>query len=360
MTASQQTISAGSRGRTGMIDIEAEIGVAMRSAVDELDRSAPDLAGMARYHLGWVTPDFRPVAPGAVDQGKRLRPMLALLCCQAAGGRREQAAPLAAAIELLHNFTLVHDDIQDRSPTRRHRPTVWTLWGAAQAINAGDALFAAAHLALYQLRERNVPDSLVLDLLAAFERMTLDIVSGQVLDLSFENRRDVAAETYLTMISGKTAAIVEYAAWAGALIGGASADEARRWAEFGLALGLGFQVQDDLLGVWGAASVTGKAEADDIRRKKQSLPVILLLAAVNERDRAELLELYAGDEVQPAGVRRVLQLMERYSVRSLVEERVRAYHDDALLALERACPGDQNAARAVLVSKVESLASRAF
>src|SRR6478609_9365737 len=132
----------------------------MRAAVDHLDGAMPLLAGMGRYHLGWVDRDFAPAAN--VDQGKRMRPEIALLCCQAAGGAIERAAPLAAAIELLHNFTLVHDDIQDRSPTRRHRDTVWANWGESQAINAGDALFAAAHLALFESRRAGVSADCVL------------------------------------------------------------------------------------------------------------------------------------------------------------------------------------------------------
>jgi geranylgeranyl diphosphate synthase type I len=198
----------------------------------------------------------------------------------------------------------------------------------------------------------------VLALLAAFDRMTIDIVSGQVLDLSFERRRDVAPAEYLQMIAGKTAAIVQYAAWAGALLGGADEETAARWGEFGLALGLGFQVQDDLLGVWGATAATGKAEADDIRRKKQSLPIILLQAAASPADRAALDRVYGADEIDAAGVRRVLELLERYEIRASVERQVRAYHADAARAIDIACPDRANAARRALVDKVELLASR--
>ena len=144
---------------------------------------------MARYHLGYAGPDAAP-DQRAADRGKRMRPAVALLAAGAAGGEPRAAAPVAAAIELLHNFTLIHDDIQDESPTRRHRPTVWTLWGIGQAINAGDALFAAAHLPLYRLARPAFRRSHAASP-RAFDRMTIAIVEGQTLDLAFEARPDV-------------------------------------------------------------------------------------------------------------------------------------------------------------------------
>ncbi|HET7095226.1 MAG TPA: polyprenyl synthetase family protein, partial [Thermomicrobiales bacterium] len=255
--------------------LDALIEPYLGDAVAALDGAAPLLAGMARYHLGAAAADLTPLPPGAVDRGKRIRPEVALLAAGAAGGDPAAAAPLGAAIELLHNFTLIHDDVQDESPTRRHRPTVWSVWGVGQAINAGDALFAAAHLPLYRLIDAGAAPPLALRLLEGFDRMTIAIVVGQTLDLGFEGRADVAPADYLDMIDGKTAAIVRFAAWAGALLGGADEAAAERFAAFGRALGLGFQVQDDLLGVWGEPAQTGKAPADDIRRRKQSLPILL-------------------------------------------------------------------------------------
>ena len=213
----------------------------------------------------------RSAAPGSTSRGSRQAHAArgGALAAGAAGEPRA-AAPVAAAVELLHNFTLIHDDIQDESPTRRHRPTVWSLWGVGQAINAGDALFAAAHLPLYRLASTDVSTDLTLRLVEAFDRMTITIVEGQTLDLSFEARPDVSPGEYLEMIAGKTAAIIRFGAWAGALLGGADEATASRWAEFGLALGLGFQVRDDQLGIWGVREATGKAPADDVRRRKQS------------------------------------------------------------------------------------------
>jgi geranylgeranyl diphosphate synthase type I len=302
----------------------------MREAVTDLGERAPLLAEMAEYHLGW--------ANGLVEQdqhrGKLIRPMIAIESCRAASGRSDDgsAIPLAAAIELLHNFTLIHDDIQDNSPTRRHRPTVWAKWGEAQAINAGDALFAAAHLALLAARGTIDADSL-LNLANAFERTTIEIVAGQVLDLQFEAQSDVTADEYIRMISGKTAKIVEFAARGGVTMAGADPEVERAFAKFGLALGLGFQVQDDLLGVFGIESITGKAAADDIRRKKQSLPVILLRERASEGDRARLADIYARPELDAPEVAAVLDIMGHNEIEAQVGAAVSRYHDEAEAAL---------------------------
>ncbi len=340
------------------VDVDALIDPYLEEAIQAVDGEAPLLTGMARYHLGWVSSSFEPVSQETIDRGKRIRPLVALLSCAAVGGDPARAAPLAAAIELLHNFTLIHDDIQDQSPTRRHRPTVWSLWGSSQAINAGDALFASAHLALYRLREGGVPDDLALRLAEAFDRTTIAIVRGQVLDLQFEGRDDVTPADYHRMIAGKTAAIVRFAAWGGALAGGASEPVADGFAAFGLALGLGFQVRDDLLGIWGEAEATGKAAADDIRRRKQSLPILILRERASHQEREELDTLYSQPEIAAHGIERVLALLAAYDVRSAVEQQIAALHDQARAALLAATGPQPNPARDALLDLVEALAGR--
>ncbi len=353
MTTNPVAAAAAVRALDAAIDPEIE------RAVDALDGRAPLLARMARYHLGLVDADGNPTPSGAVDRGKRIRPAVALLCCAAAGGDPAHAAPLGAALELLHNFTLIHDDVQDNSPTRRHRPTVWSLWGVGQAINAGDALFAASHLPLHRLADLGASPALVLRLADAFDRMTIAIVEGQVLDLGFEARADVTPDDYLRMIAGKTAAIVRYAAWAGALLGGTDEERAERFAAFGLALGLGFQIQDDALGIWGATAETGKAPADDIRRRKQSLPILLLRERLDDDERAELEAIYAAPEVDGPGVARVLALLARTGVRETIAERVAAEHDRARETLLAAADSGPNPARDRLLALVAQLAVRA-
>lgn len=338
--------------------LEALLEPEMHRAMAALDGPAPILPGMANYHLGFADEQFRPAQLPAALRGKRFRPGIAMLACGAAGGDPAQAAPLAAAVELLHNFTLIHDDIQDESPSRRHRPTVWTLWGVGQAINAGDAIFGAAHLALYQLRERGVDAGLILRLADEFDRMTIRIVQGQALDLSFEGRSDVTPDAYLQMIELKTAVIVRYAAWAGALIGGSGEEQADRFAAFGLSLGLGFQVRDDLLGIWGASGTTGKAEADDIRRRKQSLPILMLRARATGDERTWLDAQYEANEIDEAGIRGVLDLLDKHDVRREVERRVTELHRDARRGLEAAALPGENPSRDALAALVAMLAGR--
>lgn len=325
------------------------------AATAALDRRAPLLAGMVRYHLGELDANLQPAPSGTVDRGKRFRPAVAVLAALAAGGSAEQAAPVAAAIEMLHNFTLIHDDIQDDAQTRRHRATVWHLWGSSQAINAGDALFAAAHLPFFRLPGLGVEPGLTLELLEAFETTTIEIVAGQTLDLGFEGRSDVSGDDYLAMIAGKTAAIVRYAAWAGARLG-ASEAVADLFATFGLALGLGFQIQDDALGIWGATAETGKAPADDIRRRKPNLSVLLLQERVDPATRDELRAIYQADEIDAAGVRRVLDLLAEHEVRAAIDAQVEHYHDQARAALLRAA--SDSPARDHLLNLVERLSVR--
>ncbi len=331
----------------------------LEAAIGELGEDAPLLARMARFHLGWVESNGESTTQNvrATVQGKRIRPAVALLTCAAAGGTLEAAAPLAAAIELLHNFTLVHDDIQDRSPNRRHRATVWRVWGDGQAINAGDALHAAAHLALYRLQGVIGADRL-LPLAAEFDRTTLEIVRGQVQDLGFEGRADVSPDDYLAMITNKTAAILRYAAWAGATVGGASAERAHAFGDFGLAIGIGFQIRDDLLGIWGDSDVTGKDAADDIRRRKQSLPILLLRAQASEPEKARLRELYHQEEITGEGIDEILAMLAAHDIERQVADRVAAHNDRAAAALRQATEGSDTPAAAALFTLIDRLGSR--
>jgi geranylgeranyl diphosphate synthase type I len=311
------------------------------------------LYGMLRYHLGWAESDFR---SASFDPGKRIRPLICLLTCSAAGGDVTQAVPTAAAIELLHNFTLVHDDIQDRSRTRRHRPAVWTLWGDAQAINAGDALFALSQLAVLKSIDHGVSPERIVRISSDFNATTLRIAEGQVLDLGFENRWDISVDDYLNMIGGKTAAIVGFAAWAGAIIAGSRDDVAEQFRLFGRTLGLGFQVRDDLLGIWGRSEITGKPAADDIRRRKKSFPIIALAAAVTPSELAELESIYADEAVGETAVDRVLELLARYGIEDQIQEQVDHYHDEARAVLGTIT--EPSAARDALDSLLDRLAVR--
>lgn len=223
---------------------------------------------MLSYHMGW------PKKPGRKDHsGKRVRPLLSLLACASVGGKWRKALPAAAALELLHNFSLVHDDIQDNSPTRRGRPTLWQRTGVPLAINAGDALFTIANQATLNLLNDYQPP-VVLTVLGIIEQACLDLTKGQFLDLYSQGKGRLSIEGYWQMIGGKTAALLAACSQVGALLGGADVRQVYAYRKFGQLLGLAFQVEDDILGIWGEEVSTGKSAATDLQEGKLSLPVV--------------------------------------------------------------------------------------
>ncbi len=309
---------------------------AIEQSVRRLLNSKPDgLYGMLRYHFGWMDADGRP-APHAL--GKSVRPTLCLLVCEAVGGDSQRALPAAAALELIHNFSLIHDDIQDGDQQRHHRPTVWAIWGQGQAINAGDAAFALSGVAIEQLREQGYSAESILNVWQLLNTATLRLVEGQYLDLAFEHRPDMNVDEYLAMIARKTGALIEAAAHIGALLGGADQaliDHVRGYAQ---ALGLAFQIGDDLLGIWGQPAETGKPVAADLRRRKKSLPVVYAMQHSSPQDRALLMELYAPNQgpLSDADVERALDVLERVRAQDRTHDLLDDYCAKALLALEQA------------------------
>lgn len=223
---------------------------------------------MITYHMGWSGEGAGPEA-----QGKRIRPLLVLLTCAACGGEWQSALPVAAGIELIHNFSLVHDDIQDRSELRRGRPTTWKKWDLAQAINAGDALFILAHQAVLEARDKFPPDK-ALQACKIVNDACLSLSSGQFLDIAYEKRTNITLEDYWTMITGKTAALLSACTHVGAALGGSEASEQETYRQFGHYLGLAFQVHDDYLGIWGDSALTGKSSESDLVTGKKSLPIL--------------------------------------------------------------------------------------
>jgi geranylgeranyl diphosphate synthase type I len=289
--------------------------------------TVPDFYAMMRYHLGWLDTEMNPTDG---PKGKRLRPMLCLLVCEAVGGAVEDALPAAAAIELVHNFSLIHDDIEDSSPTRRHRPTVWTLWGVPQAINCGDGMFAAALLKIGELSDRGVMASRVLKAQRILINTCLALTEGQYLDMDFEASMDVDLDRYMLMIRNKSAALISCAAELGALLGGADGGTVSACAQFGENLGMAFQVIDDILGVWGAEDRTGKSASTDILARKKSLPIVYALGD------GELGEIYARETITAQDVERVVAILEREEARAFAERVAGEYSTAALDLLAQA------------------------
>ncbi len=310
-----------------------------------------EMYGMMRYHMGWETQQGQPDnAPG----GKRIRPMLTLLTNQAAGGEPQQALPAAAAVELLHNFSLIHDDIEDRSLTRRHRPTVWSWAGEAQAINTGDAMFVIAHLAMLRLQERGLSAKRTLAAMQIFDETCLRLTEGQYLDMRFETRNDVTLDEYMLMISGKTAALLAASTQLGAVIAGSPQSDVFR--TFGYELGIAFQIEDDILGIWGEEALTGKSTTGDIITRKKTLPVLYGLSQPGPAG-DDLRALYARPQpLTEAEVPQVLSLLQTLDARAYAEARGREHIRAAVDALNAASGDAQSLA--LLAGLVQQLTGR--
>jgi geranylgeranyl diphosphate synthase type I len=307
----------------------------LRDCVAPSDHYPPAFLGMLHYHLGWTDDQFR---PSPTKGGKRLRPLFTLLTCQAAGGDPQDALPAAAAVELIHNFSLIHDDIQDRSDTRRGRPTVWNLWGEAQAINAGDAMFTLAHLALHRLDGRGIPPDRVAAAYRILDRTNLALCLGQHLDMDYESRLDVDTDAYMMMIHGKTASLLGCAGQLGALVASSDSKRAEHYRGVGEELGLAFQIQDDLLGIWGETDLTGKPVADDIRLRKKSLPVVHVLGRPEDPRAARLRALYSQEMLSEDEVAEAVGLLDDCQARLYAEELAFQHLERALAELETAGP----------------------
>ena len=259
----------------------AAIETELKRQVARLDHPRTKLFhGMLTYHMGWTGEGAGPKATG-----KRIRPLITLLSVASIKDIRSEnssnmnwlhAKSIAASIELVHNFSLVHDDIQDNSELRRGRKTVWTQWGSPMAINVGDALFVIANQAVIDLRE-HYPAEMVVQAAGILNDCCLDLTRGQFLDMSYEERNDLVMDDYWPMIGGKTSALLSASTQIGALLGYAKEDQIELYRQFGYNLGLAFQVQDDILGIWGDESVTGKSAASDLVEGKNSLPVLFAL-----------------------------------------------------------------------------------
>lgn len=296
----------------------------LRQAVDALD---PFTRTIVSYHLGWCDQNGVETSGG----GKSIRPALVLLVSEAVCGSATPAVRGAAAVEMVHNFSLLHDDIMDRDEERRHRPTVWAVWGESAAILAGDALLSLAHEVLASDASDNA--QCASGLLA---EATRELIRGQVLDLSYEKRDDVSLVECIDMEAAKTGALLAACGSIGATLGGADDRAVRAFADFGAQLGLAFQLVDDLLGIWGSPQTTGKPVYSDLAARKKTMPLVWCLE--NGGTYGERLAGWLCDDHDHStdDLRTAADLIERAGGRDWAMTEARACTDQALQTLTAA------------------------
>lgn len=307
---------------------------------------------MLRYHLGC---EPGPEGTPASLAGKRVRAALCLLACQAAGGEIESAVPAGAGIELLHSFTLLHDDIADRDEIRRGRPTVWRVWGIGQAITAGDAMYAMANLAAAGLSGSDLPAETAAAVVRELSEASLAVCEGQQLDLSYEGRADVTVDDYLGMIALKTAALFSAATGIGARIAGAPEEIIQVMRGFGRDLGVAYQIRDDLLGLWGDVAALGKPVGSDLRRNKRTLPIIHALSSAPPAHREALAARLSGGVSEEEAAALAAEI-EAVGSRTFCDERAGEALAAALARLE--APGLREGPAADLRALASHLAER--
>lgn len=313
------------------------------------------LYDMLRYHLGYLDVHGN---PSSHSNGKALRSTLCLMTCEAVSGDFQRALPAAAALELVHNFSLIHDDIQDGDRERRHRPTVWAIHGQPQAINAGMAMRVLANVSMMRLNQHGVPSATLLQAMTLLDQTSLRLIEGQYLDLSFEQRQDISTDDYLNMVRLKTVSLIACALELGAMLVIEDRCLIQPLVNFGINLGFAFQLRDDMLGIWGNQSVTGKPVGSDILRRKKSYPIVFAWQNSNDGERETLSRLYQHKQIDEDGKDQVLQILGRTEARKQSQKMIDKYCRDARMEIEQAQVSATG--RACFTELIEFLSNREF
>ena len=284
--------------------------------------------------------------------GKRLRPVMALTACAAVGGDEERAMPFALALEMTHNFTLIHDDLMDKDAVRRGRPAVHIIYDEATAINAGDAMFARS---FYLLTKLDVPDPVLRTILEDFSMMVQGIAEGQQMDMDFESRREVTEEEYMVMVEKKTALMFKTAAKGGALIGRGTEEEISALDEYGRLLGIGFQIWDDLLDLQADEKVLGKPVGSDIKNGKKTLAAVWALNHLEGEQREAFLRAFGNAEADEETVAKAIEAMREGGAIEYATRRAEEYAEKSrrLLGVLRDGPDKE-----ILLAAVDFMVKR--
>lgn len=273
---------------------------------------------------------YEPIAYSISAGGKRIRPMLTVLACNIFSDNALQALPAAAALEVFHTFTLLHDDIMDNAPTRRGKPSVYGKWGANAAILSGDAMMIYSYKLLQQTPVEFLPA-----VLGCFNYTAMTVCEGQQCDMNFESREDVSMEEYMDMINKKTAALLAGSTIIGAIQGGADPQNRQHLFVFATELGLAFQLQDDLLDAYGTEEKLGKPIGGDILEAKKSFLLLAALQRADANQKGEILAILKDDTMAPADkIGRVLALYNTLGVKEMAEAKINEHFNKAMTALD--------------------------
>jgi len=293
------------------VHLKPELPLVLSRYKDVLDLALKDaisdrrifLYDMLRYCMGWSDAYG---APLETKKGKGIRPSLCLFTCDALGGDIEKALPAAVSLELIHNFSLIHDEIQDSDEIRHHRPTLWNVWGIPKALVAGNVMRVLADKSMATMPSDH--SKLLTVSSSIVSEACLEMIEGQYMDISFEGGDGISVDQYMKMISHKTGALLRSSVHIGAVIGSRGGRVADIFREIGIKLGFMFQIRDDILGTWGETTSTGKSVGSDIRRKKNTLPIIH--ARKTQPYQEEISELYSLEFIEDHHVDRVLDILD--------------------------------------------------
>lgn len=313
---------------------------------------------MMRYHLGWTDKNGQLLQKET--QGKLIRPTFCLLACEALGGDLNTVLPAASAIELIHNFSLIHDDIEDNSPYRRSRPTVWKLWGQPKAINAGDAMHTLGIESILRLNDRGVQPVIIIRAVSALNEACLRLCEGQDLDLLFESLIDININDYLKMVEGKTAALFACAMKLGALLSNNPVNDRimKMFFDFGHDIGIAFQIQDDIFGIWGKDRITGKSSDSDIMQRKKTLPVVYALENLTGNSRDILVQYYGANTFKHDEIDLIRKTLEKAGSKEYAASLGAYYYDKGVKGL--ASTGLSEESLKSLIQAAATLVNREF
>lgn len=293
---------------------------------------SPLLASTLGYHLGWLDAAG---SPAKINPGKQIRPLLTMLSCGAMGGNPHDALAMAAAIELIHNFSLIHDDVMDNSALRRGRETVWKIWGVSQAINAGDGAYGLSFQLVAEADVPNLDPRVIVHAERILAKACVDTVKGQMLDVDFESRDNVPADEYRLMVELKTGPLLGAALAGGAIFAGVPIEQATPLISIGRHLGIAFQVQDDALGIWGNPEETGKSDSDDLTAKKKSLPILWSYENLPSSVVEELRRLYSNSAPLPPEITtRIRSILSDEGVQEAIQAEAQSHYNEVIRGLE--------------------------